>query len=271
MSRATWSSPITENRFFLPILFLFSLLSAGAFASQAQAAPFDYGEDVEPVPATISIDLKAGEHKIVESAYQGIKEKLSGSLIRMENFTATTSPGDPMLPVRSVEIAVPPNIDWKTLKLSYDTGSANLLEGEYDMLPAPPGRARVEDEELVDWGEGKDIVDERNRNVYGKDAFFPAEPVRIVARSQMRKWKYVRLEYSPFQYNPVKRRIRATGPIKIQLNFMRIGKQAYRGDPLLGDTLMDKEAESRFINFKEAQECSGGRSAVHCAHQKVSR
>jgi len=36
------------------------------------------------------------------------------------------------------------------------------------------------------------------------------------------------------------------------MNFMRIGKYKFRNDSLLADTVMDKQVEKRFINYKEA-------------------
>jgi hypothetical protein len=177
----------------------------------------------------------------------------TGEVLRMEGFGSTGSPGDPVLPARTYEIAVPPNIDWKTLKLVMEV-STEPLTGSHDMLPAPPAFARVGDETVVDWGPGKDIRAGRNMNVYGQDRFFPDEPLRIVAQAQARKWRFVKVEFVPVQYNPVRRTLRLVNSVVVHLRFMRIGRKAFRSDPLLSDTVMDEEAAKRFINFKEAMD-----------------
>ncbi|MBU1420641.1 MAG: hypothetical protein KKD01_00470 [Proteobacteria bacterium] len=254
MQRLTGKSPSLKNRALMYIVLVSSMTGLGAAAVLAQMPAFAYKGDSERIPAEISLDFRAGKYEIIKSEYLSLKDKQSGSLVDMEGFNTTNSPGDPLLPARIYEIALPPNIDWETLQLSVDSMEKKILPGNYDMLPAPPERARVEEEELVDWGEGKDIVAGRNMNVYGRDSYFPEEPVRIVSYSQLRKWRFLRLEFSPVHYNPAKQSLRVIRSIKIRLSFMRIGKKVFRNDPLLADTVMDEEARKRFVNFKEAQE-----------------
>ena len=213
---------------------------------------FDYRGDTQRFPAAIQVELEAGQHKMEKVEYEVLGEREVGTLIRMEGCHATTSPGDPVLPVRIYEVAVPPNIDWDSLELTVDPGRTVTLRGEWDLVPAPPLRARVGDEELIDWGYGKDIVAGRNMKVYGQDQFFPREPVRIVSQTQLRKWRFVRLEFSPVQYNPARKSLRVIQSAQVRLDFTRIGREVFRSDPVLDDTLMDEEAEKRFINYKEA-------------------
>lgn len=247
---------VSMKNLFIPcVAFVVLAISASISPTTlAQSPASDNQEDTKRIPAEISLDIKAGKYAIVKSEHPGLKGKQAGSSVRMEGFNATTSPGDPKLPVRIYEIALPPNVDWQSLKLSADAGETKIIPGEYDILPAPPERARVDDQELVDWGEGKDIVGGRNMHIYGKDAYLPQNPVRIVAHSQLRKWRFIRVEFSPIQYNPAKKSIRLVQSLNLRLHFMRIGEKAFRSDPQLIDTVMDEEAKKRFINFHTAQE-----------------
>lgn len=254
MQRLTKKSPSLKNRVLLCMILLCFLAGIASVPVLAQTPAFDYQGDTEPVPAEISLDFTAGEYTIVNAEYLALKDKQTGTLVDMKGFNSTTSPGDPLLPTRIYEIALPPNVDWQTLKLSIASQETEIIPGAYDLLPAPPERARVEEEELVDWGEGKNIVAGQNMNVYGRDRYFPREPVRIISHSQLRKWRFVRIEFSPVQYNPAQQSLRLIQSIKIRVSFMRIGRKIFRHDPLLKDTVMDEEAGKRFINFKEAQE-----------------
>ncbi|MBV7331558.1 VWA domain-containing protein [Chloroflexi bacterium TSY] len=212
----------------------------------------------EPVaPEAITITLEAGQIEIEPQEKMLLNLPQIGELIQMEGFSATYSPGDPMLPTRLYEVAVPPGIDWESLKLEVDPRGIEVLDEKFDILPAPPLRARIADEDeeidpyLVDWGEGKDIVDGRNRKVYEQDRFYPEQQVRIVAQSQWRKWRFVQLEFTPVQYNPVQKTVRVTQAVQARLTFAREDERIHN-DPLLADTLFDREASLRFENYAEA-------------------
>jgi hypothetical protein len=210
--------------------------------------------DLERVPAELFITLKAGKYEIERAGYEVLDIRHSGSFIRLEDFFPMSSAGDPALPRRIYEIAVPPNIDWDSLKLTVKPGKVVTLPSTYDILPAAPVFAPVISEETAIWGAGKDIKDGRNLNVYARDRFYPDELVSIVSQSQLRKWKIVKLAFSPVRYNPVSKTVRVVESVDVRLSYMRIGREEYRADPLLADTLADDEARERFINFKEAQE-----------------
>lgn len=166
----------------------------------------------------------------------------------MDNFPLMASPGDPALPAKVFDIAVPPNIDWASIRVDYQSEPRALKE-DVRIPAASPYRARVGEEELIYWGEGKDIVEGRNVKVYQNDAFFPESPARVIDQGQMRKWKFIRLAVSPIQYNPVSGQLIIHDFITVSLTFDRIGREAYRQDPIMRDQLMDDEAKKRFYNF----------------------
>jgi hypothetical protein len=254
--------------FILAVVIAISLLQGGDALSSDANTPvtakdnaqsfrpytFDYKGDIDPVPAEIVIHVASSKYEVRESKYKTLDIKQSGSVVHMEGFNQSTSPGDPVLPVRIYEIAVPPNIDWKTLKLSVEGVEALPIPDHYEIIPAPPLQARVENKDYINWGYGKDVVNGRNMKVYGKDQFFPEQSVTIIAQSQLRKWKFIKVQFSPVQYNPVRKTLRVVRSAKALLNFSRIGKQAYQHDPQLADKFYDEEARSRFMNFKSAQE-----------------
>jgi hypothetical protein len=165
-----------------------------------------------------------------------------------------SSPGDPALPLRVYEVAVPPNIDWKTINISEEKAEKITLPGKYDIAPAPPFAAYVRGKVITSWGEGKNIVNGKNMRVYEKRVFYPAKSVSIVATSQMRKWKFIRIGFVPAQYNPATKKLRFKTSVQVRITFDRIGKRTFRSHPLLKDNLMDDEAKRRFINYKDALE-----------------
>jgi len=242
-----------KQRSLVIIVLLGMMMAFSPGAIYPQMRPFDYKGDTGIVPGEIQLTLQPGPYKIRGTQYPVMKAALAGEWIDIKEFTPATSPGDPILPFRIYDVAVPPNIDWDSLKLEFETETVEL-PGTHNIPPAPPMRARVDGKDVVLWGVGKDIVDGRNMKVYGENAFFPQEPVKILATSQMRKWRFARLGFSPVQFNPVNKRMRLVKSVKVRFSFKRIGAKVFRTDPVLGDTVMDDVAKKRFFNFKEAQE-----------------
>lgn len=212
----------------------------------AQIDTFDYKGDTVRVSEEIALTFKAGSYEIK-------RDQAEEEIIDMKEFYATSSPGDPYLPFRIYDIVVPPNIDWKTIKLNFKTETVEI-PGKHKIKPAPPFVTRVDDQEIVDWGEDKEIVDGRNIKIYGKKEFFPVKPVNIISKSQMRKWKFVRIGFTPVQYNPIEGKLLLNKIVQIHLIFKRIGTKIFRTNPILSDTVMDSNARKRFINIKDAQE-----------------
>lgn len=237
----------------LIVIPLISIIFFAVFNSCAYRPGPDSKNDIQRIPKQIDIKFESGAYEIKGAEYKTHEKVLKGKVIRMKGFESTISSGDPELPFQIYDVAVPPNIDWKTLKLTVEDVKTIVLPGKHIILPKPPLKAYVGGELLVDWGEGKEIVDGRNMKIYNKKAFYPADPIKILSQSQMRKWRFVRIGFTPMQYNPVDQKLQLIQSARIRINFGHVGARALRDDPTLRDTLMDNEAKKRFINFEKAR------------------
>jgi hypothetical protein len=226
--------------------------AGGLNCSRPDDSDLNHNDAGERTPREITVALKAGKYNILKGEHEFLDIRQKGENVRMEGFYQNSSPGDPALPVRIYDIAVPPNIDWSTLRLSVDGKVTTDVPGRYNILPAPPNVANLTDGMRLEWGEDKDISNGLNMNVYRKDRFFPEEPIRIVSQSQLRKWRFVRVEFTPVQYNPVSKSLRVIRDAEIHVNFAVKAGEAFRSDPLLADPFMDDVATTRFINYDEA-------------------
>jgi hypothetical protein len=161
-------------------LFLISLIIGVGVVGVAGA---DDGAISKDNTGSMAFTFYAGKYTIIQD-----KEGLA--VIQMEGFSSTTSPGNPMLPHQVYSIAVPADIVWSSLKLNIVSAETRMLEGSYDIRPAPPilpGTNATEVEEAI---QKKETINERNMEVYGTDAEFPESYVELLPYSQMRKWKY---------------------------------------------------------------------------------
>jgi hypothetical protein len=196
--------------------------------------------DTSTVKDEVTVTFQADKYEIVKEA--------NGELIKINGFNQGTSPGDPVLPQKIYDIVVPPNIDWKSIQIEF-LPVDKPVEGKHDILPAPPLRARVGDEELIDWGIGKNIVEGKNVNIYGNNKFYPASPVNIISQSQMRKWKFVRVVFNPIQYNPVTGELKYVSSVNVKIRFRKYASRAFINDTIMRDKIMDTEARQRFYNI----------------------
>ncbi|ODS35919.1 MAG: hypothetical protein A7315_04965 [Candidatus Altiarchaeales archaeon WOR_SM1_79] len=180
--------------------------------------------EISNLDGITNYQISAGEYKIT-------KDESGFSIINMltPGYGIIDSPGDPALPEKMLEFKVPQNIDWSTLELSFDVLNTELLSGSYEIAPNPPFVAKdsSNDFEYEFWGEGKNIVDGKNMNIYGMDSNYPEEPVELLPYTERKEstesgyenMKYVRIAYRPFLYNPISKELTFIQKVNININY----------------------------------------------------
>jgi hypothetical protein len=136
--------------------------------------------------------LSAGNHtamRLIESGNYTITEDSEGFhriTMSMPGYWDMTSPGNPTLPQKLMEIGVPQNIDWSTVEMDVIIVESIILNGSYNIAPSPPLEAEVSEidpafDHEVDWGYDKIILDGKNILVYENNETFPEEPVDMMS------------------------------------------------------------------------------------------
>ncbi|AQQ10458.1 hypothetical protein L21SP3_02290 [Sedimentisphaera cyanobacteriorum] len=146
-------------------------------------------------------DESRNSFPVPSAAFEEFEE---GFLPQIKDGAYINQPGEPQIPWKAVTLLVAPDAD-----ISSITASAqmvyNELEGEYSIVPAPPLVSSAGDD--YNWPEGSDIEKGRDQNIYQKDAFFPAEDVRITAKGKLREWKLVEISIPAVKYNPAQGKV----------------------------------------------------------------
>ncbi len=187
---------------------------------------------------------------VLTSAYYVIYDEENGHYrVEMDGFKNIGEPGEPNLPVRSYRFVLPPDADLSSVNVEILESHGRKLDGSYDIEPGGPF-CLVSDPETLDWGAGKDIVDGKDMNVYGKDALYPAQVAGLYDTAQMRKWKFALIKFSPFQYNPKEKSLVLHQSVKIRISY-ETGKPV--SEALLKDTVFDNYAEELFDNYVTAK------------------
>uniref|UniRef100_UPI003593DC3C C25 family cysteine peptidase n=1 Tax=Desulfococcus sp. TaxID=2025834 RepID=UPI003593DC3C len=210
---------------------------------------------LNPEPSPLKFDVVAENGSlsvIIDSGTLNITPAGHDVTLSMDSFNTHMSPGDPMVPVRVVHMALPPDADLETLAFSHSVLAERVLNGVYSVAPAPPMATWDGTRTITDWGEDKNIVDNRNINVYGSDAFFVAEVVEPAPYSQLRKWQMAQFAYYPVQYNPVTGKLRIVERIQVDISYKTIAKAQNASNFSLTDDGMEDRAAVIIDNYAQA-------------------
>ncbi len=90
---------------------------------------------------------------------------------------------------------------------------------------------------------------EMDMSIYGQNAFYPADPIKLSDPAKLRGLDVVMLGITPFQYNPVSKQLKVLRDIKVEIIFEgatgSFGDTRYRSrwwDPILADAVMNFES-----------------------------
>ena len=198
-------------------VFALSLLIIFAAAQVAQI------NDAKAESVTYNID--AGSYEIIPNE-QGFDE------IIMPDYGIIESPGDPILPQKTLEFWVPQGVIWSSLNFSVEIIESEVLPNSYNIPPCLPispvqdGDETRYDPEYYEWGAEKSIVDGKNTLVYEEDANYPSNALEFIGYTQRKEPQtviesplaqqtqqslvennYVRVLFRPFLYNPVQQKL----------------------------------------------------------------
>ena len=173
-------------------------------------------------------------------------------IVDMEGFALTSSPGEPMLPHKIHDILIPPNTIEATVKLKILSSKKKILDGTYSIMAAGADVTRIDDQVLQAWGIGKVIANGKNINVYQNNADFPASVVQILNVSRMRKWKFVRIDFNPLQYNPVSGQLTLTESVEVEISYAT--SVSAMAVSVMRDKAFDDIAAKRFVNFTQQKD-----------------
>jgi PKD repeat protein len=121
------------------------------------------------------------------------------------------SPGDPVLPMKTIDIKVPAELDLSDLTITISNVVSMPLNGNYEITPQLP----LVSDSIQVWGTGKKIIDGKNIEVYNQNTFFPKQSVELLPYltnkerdpnskdHPFKMMKYIRFIFMPFQYNPI--------------------------------------------------------------------
>jgi len=202
-------------------------------------------------PRSVAFDAAFGAPRISADA-----DGLASA--RLDRTDAQAAPGAPALPRRSVRLALPPDADLGSVRVTVEPVGIETYAGPFDMAPAPPFRAR--DTGAAHWGPARDrIADGRDTAIYGRDALYPASWGEIVGKArEIRGFKSVAISLAPVRYRPLSGDLVAADRLRVTVSYAPVRGRAI---PSRGCRVDDPLAARLLDNFAEAQ----GWYAERCA------
>jgi len=158
-------------------------------------------------------------------------------LIRLAGYNNFGVPGEPFLPYKVFNYALPPEVGFGSLTVKIVDIQTEVLEGSYNIKPA-----------VADMTESGIVAETPNIS--------PAEAeahswVNLLPPGQMRKWKFARLEFNPISFDPESGEITVAREVTVQFNYDMASNAA--NPELLADNAMDAEARELFDNYQSAK------------------
>src|SRR5437867_1376755 len=184
-----------------------------------------------------------------------------GVVPHVAGFGLTTRPGEPMLPIRVLLVAIPEGSVPEIRIIA--ARSARL--GRLDVAPVPHMRHkdRKEEDEAHSW-HSEFTAD---RKIFDRDAEFPSSPVRLGVTGYLREQRFVEVLFMPVVYNPMRRQGRYFTDIRAEVLFtmprgadLSSGPRPFRPDPLFEETY-----RRNIVNYEAGKlfRVEPGRAAVN--------
>src|SRR5262245_60787561 len=179
---------------------------------------------------------------------------------RIHGFGLGHRPGEPMLPVKVLRVAIP---EGSVPELRILRASPRRL-GKLDIAPVP--RVRIRDR--GDDGrpdphrpaEGDFLPDP---GTYGADREFPEAPVRLGETGYLRQQLFVEVLFTPVTYNPVRREALYYAEVEAEVVFAP-GAQASRlkaGGSFRPDPLFEETYREHLVNYEQGKQFRAVESA----------
>ena len=218
---------------FLSVIMLVALLPGLALARMPEATEQTGQGSGTGIDLTLTLPL-----------YEIAQDEAGFDVIQVEGFNLSGEPDAALLPRRVHNVAVPPDAAFDNLSVQVISGDVAKLPGTYNLKPAVP--------DVISTGFVDDNVPHAPHSV-SSSGVTPSDFVRLLPPGQMRKWRFARLEFSPFYYDTGSGELTIARQLTVHIDYTTDRSLSAQDTALLGDSVMDDAASELLVNFDTAQ------------------
>jgi len=177
-----------------------------------------------------------------------IRETKRGQEVSVEDFGRCLIPGAPDLPSKIFALAIPPGAE--LVDVAHDAGQGVVLDGTYEIPPASLPRVIGPEDPQISERERR-AYEENHRTIYGSDEPYPRTVAELVRTAGYRKYHLVDVRVTPFQYQPLSRRLTYYPDITVTITY----RMPEKGGVFPVDHLVrtERTAEEIILNYDQAQ------------------
>ena len=243
------------------VVLAIGLILATALVSPASARPLAAGGDagvrlLYSDGQGIALEIQTPDFAVQDTPAQGstlspLETGMTCQRISVPDYTTSTEPGRPQLPVKVVLLGVPADA---RLERRGDSAPDDSGRRAADHLPAPENKIETDQD-----GRAPVVTQVAARpdpEVYSADSLYPAQTVRLVDLGFMRSQRIVRLEITPFQVNPVSKLLQVHKLMRVVVRFQGEARAAAAASAV---EPADFEAglKSTLVNYEAAKTWRG--------------
>lgn len=223
-----------------------AIFAFGAHTSQAaqSSAPGEI-RLVESTPQRVVIEITAPTLTRRERVVNGT----TYTELNATKWGRTDLPGKPQLPMSGILVAIPQQAKVNVRITQDRTWSETLAR---PVLPAPRVKTNQPSAEELPEFVGFEYVPDAA--TYSASSLYPSDIVSTTAPAQWRSQRYVRVQFYPFQYNPVTRELKTHTKLRIEIDF---GLNSNAVPELVGQTVNEGSFEAilkqSLINYDSAR------------------
>jgi hypothetical protein len=232
-----------KNSFLLVLLISLTLAQTTGNIKRLTEPPEGFDLTMMPKPAfgpsqTYTITLRANTYTIdtSENKYHEI---------RMTDFGLLSISGKPELPSKSFEVALPPEAN--VISIDLVNKVEMQIDSKFNVRPSLPLVPGISSEDYAK--KSKEEYERNYKETYLSDNSYPEELLKLEGCSNMRKWRYASIRFTPFQYKPKSQTLTFIKSATVKITY----SIPFKSKVNLQDTVFDMKAKRFFINYEEAK------------------
>jgi len=178
-----------------------------------------------PLPSQAESEGTSLTLKLELPPYEITRDKEGFDTLWLEGFNLSGLPGTPLLPRKVYHVALPPQASLSNLSLQVVEAQVAFPGDEPGTLPSSHAPPALETSST--------------------------DFARLLSPGQMRKWRFARLEFTPFRYDAASGELRVARQLTVRID--ADSSLAAQDVALLQDSVMDDVARQLLVNYDEAQ------------------
>ncbi len=166
--------------------------------------------------------------------------------------------GQPDMPWVVMDVLLGPDADPCNVTGLINQYNYETLDGNWKVKPVGPMATCDENgQQEIIWPANKNIIDGRDVDIYGRDAYWPTLKVRVLTTGNLRNWHLAEIAIPMVRYNPVQGKLQKLSTMNVSVDYMRMARPLGNSSQANTQTMrVDADGQQRVeqlaVNYDQA-------------------